>query len=295
MRAMLELDGVTKSFGRGEAVVTALDEVDLSVAEGELVLVTGPSGSGKTTLLQVAGALMRPSSGRVLIAGEDLHGLPERSLAHLRAARIGFVFQAFNLFANLSAEGNVSIQRSMVKRDARLGPDRGVALLNDLGLGERLKHRPAELSGGEQQRVALARALINNPPILLADEPTGNLDSRSGFEVIHRLEGLVRQQGKTILMVTHDFRFAKIADRVLWLEDGRFVAAPSQAEEVIDPVCGMAIRPDAAAATRELREETVYFCSEICVRQFDLDPDRFLQEKSESVGSEFSDLTRGGD
>jgi putative ABC transport system ATP-binding protein len=272
---ILELRTVTKVFGRDEAAVTALDGIDLAISEGEIIVVTGPSGSGKTTLLQVGGGLLSPTTGVVAIDGEPLEGMSSRRLARVRAERVGFVFQAFNLFSSLSAEANVRLPLSLLPAKAR-HPERVGALIRDLGLDGRRRHLPSQLSGGQQQRLAIARALVNDPALILADEPTGNLDSRSGFAVLHQLERLARDGGKALVVVTHDFRITQVADRVLWLEDGRWGPAPTEAEMAIDVVCGMSLPVDRAAAARTVEGRTLYFCSDICVEKFDRAPEGYL-------------------
>lgn len=220
--SLLELDGVTKVFGSGEVAVTAVDDVSFSVAAGEIVLIMGPSGSGKTTLLSIAGALMKPTSGHVLIAGQDITGMSERRLPQVRLGNIGFVFQAFNLLSSLTALENVVIALNLAGIRGRKARKRAREVLDELGLGDRLNHYPSQLSGGQQQRVAIARALANDPRIVLADEPTGNLDSKSGHDVMLLFCREIKCQGqKGVVIVSHDERIKDIADRILWLEDGR--------------------------------------------------------------------------
>ncbi|MFP5326367.1 MAG: ABC transporter ATP-binding protein, partial [Acidimicrobiia bacterium] len=227
--ALLLLEHVSRTFGQGESAVAAVDDVSLDVASGEIVLIMGPSGSGKTTLLAMCGALLRPTGGRIVLGGVDITALGERDLPELRLRRIGFVFQAGNLLANLTALENVRIVRDAAGVSRRDGDQRARALLNGLGLEARLAARPDQLSGGERQRVAVARALANDPPLLLTDEPTANLDSRAGSHLVHTMEHLARERGKTVVIVTHDHRIAGIADRVLWLEDGHLVDQPTDA------------------------------------------------------------------
>jgi putative ABC transport system ATP-binding protein len=225
---ILELKSVSKSYGSGHTRIEAVRDVNLAVKPGEIVLIMGPSGSGKTTMLSMAGGLLAPSQGEIFMAGQPLGALNSRGISQLRLRQVGFVFQAFNLLAGLSAQENVAVvmnlagrHDSSVERDSR-------ALLGRLGLEQRLGHVPADLSGGEKQRVALARALANDPPLILADEPTGNLDSKSGREVMDMLVGLAREENKAVVIVTHDPRIIDIADRVLWLEDGRLAPARPQ-------------------------------------------------------------------
>ncbi len=227
MNNVLELQNVTKVYGSGHTAVTAVRGVDLQVRSGEIVLIMGPSGSGKTTLLSIAGLLLRPTEGRVSVVGQEVNGLSQRQLAALRLRKLGFVFQAYNLLGALTARENVELVMNLAGTRGAAARRRAEELLNMLGLGHRLNHRPADLSGGEKQRVAIARALANDPPLILADEPTGNLDSKTGREVMELLCcGLGREQGRAIVIVTHDHRLKEIADRVLWLEDGRLSSAP---------------------------------------------------------------------
>jgi putative ABC transport system ATP-binding protein len=221
MSPLLSAEEVTKVFGSGRVTVCAVDEVTLSVQAGEVVLIMGPSGSGKTTLLSLLGGLLRPTEGSIAIDGLDIIGLRRSELTRVRRELIGFVFQSFNLLESLSALENVEIALNVagIKGVAARGRARG--LLVDAGLEGRLDFRASELSGGERQRVALARALANDPPVLLADEPTANLDSRHGHEVMTLLRDLTKRDNKAAVLVSHDPRLHEIADRVLWLEDGQ--------------------------------------------------------------------------
>jgi ABC-type lipoprotein export system ATPase subunit len=219
VETVIELRDVVKSYRKGSELVTAVDGIDLEVQEKGLVAIVGPSGSGKSTLLHMLGAMDRPTSGRVAVAGRTMNDLSERELTNFRRDTVGFVFQSFNLIPNLSALENVTLpmEFSGIAKDERVR--RAKSLLDRFGLGPRLNHRPKELSGGEMQRVAIARALANEPPLVLADEPTGNLDSRTG-QIIYQLLKEVSQD-RTVLVVTHDERLAQLADRVLHIRDGR--------------------------------------------------------------------------
>jgi putative ABC transport system ATP-binding protein len=220
---IVQITGLKKDLTTGQAVVHALRGVDLTVEEGEYLAVVGPSGSGKTTLLGLIGGLDAPTEGRVVVTGVDITGLGEDRLAEIRNAAVGFVFQFFNLIPTLTALENVELPVQFAAR-ARFDPSqRARELLEMVGLGDRLHHRPPELSGGEQQRTAIARALANDPPLLLADEPTGNLDSATGEEILRLLRRLCDESGQTVIMVTHDPRVAAYADRVAFLQDGRIV------------------------------------------------------------------------
>ncbi|MGH2925520.1 MAG: ABC transporter ATP-binding protein [Solirubrobacterales bacterium] len=216
----LETRGLTKSYGRGDTAVHALVEVSIRVERAEMVAIMGPSGSGKSTLLHLLGALDTPSSGEILLGGERYDGLGDGDLTRLRREKIGFVFQFFNLLPSLSAEENVLLPALIAGRRDEETRDRARALLGRVGLGERARHLPGEMSGGEQQRVSIARALLTEPEIVLADEPTGNLDSRSSQGVLDLLAELNRDEGQTVVIVTHDPAAAAIAGRVILLRDG---------------------------------------------------------------------------
>jgi putative ABC transport system ATP-binding protein len=222
--AAVETTDLKKVYGEGEHAVRALDGVTLRFPGGEFAAIMGPSGSGKSTLLHVLGALDRPTSGRVVVGGTDLAGLSDRKLTLLRRERMGFVFQFFNLIPTLSAEENVLLPALISGERAAKYAGRVDELLELVGLQHRRDHRPDELSGGEQQRVAIARALVRGPDIVLADEPTGNLDSRTGDGILALLRESAARYGQTIVMVTHDARAASNADRAVFLADGRVVA-----------------------------------------------------------------------
>ncbi|MEU5594197.1 ABC transporter ATP-binding protein [Streptomyces sp. NPDC020298] len=224
----IRLRAVSKQYGAGDGTVTALDEVTLGFPRGSFTAVMGPSGSGKSTLLQCAAGLDRPTSGSVRVGGTELTGLSERRLTLLRRDRIGFVFQAFNLLPALTAEQNVALPLRLAGR--RPSRARVREALDRVGLADRARHHPGELSGGQQQRVALARALITRPEVLFGDEPTGALDSRTGREVLRLLRDMVDQEGRTVVMVTHDPVAASRADRVVFLVDGRLTGELSGAD-----------------------------------------------------------------
>jgi len=222
-RIAVEAVGLSKVYGDGSTTVRALRDISLEFPGGEFAAIMGPSGSGKSTLLHILGALDKPSSGRVIVGGTDLWGLSDRKLTLLRRERMGFVFQFFNLIPTLSAEENILLPALIAGERAGRYSERLDELLDLVGLAERRTHKPDELSGGEQQRVAIARALVRNPDIILADEPTGNLDSKTGAGVLDLLKESAARYDQTILMVTHDPRAAATADRVVFLSDGRVV------------------------------------------------------------------------
>ena len=218
---MYELTDVHKTFRRGGATVHALDGVDLTIGSGEFLAVQGPTGQGKSTLLLLLGGLDRPTSGSVDFEGCDLAALSEAELAPLRASEFGFVFQTFNLIPTLTAQENVEAALVPGGIHGKERRDLALAGLDELGLGDRANHLPSELSGGQQQRVAIARALVKEPRVLLADEPTGNLDERTRDEIIALLEQLWQERGLTLVVVTHDSAVARRADRLAVIENGR--------------------------------------------------------------------------
>jgi putative ABC transport system ATP-binding protein len=223
--SLYELEGVGRRYGQGATEVRALEGMDLRIAPGEFVVVAGPSGSGKTTLLQLLGALDRPTDGVVRFEGRDLRGLGDGELARLRLSELGFVFQQFNLIPTLTARQNVEAALAPTGVDASARHLRAGELLEAVGLAARSEHLPSQLSGGEQQRVAIARALANDPRVLLADEPTGNLDTTTGREILALLRQLADGRGLTIVVVTHDPTIADDAPRVVHMRDGHPVPA----------------------------------------------------------------------
>ena len=223
--AVIEIDGVHKVYRTGEMEVRALNGVDLKIHDGDFVALMGPSGSGKSTLMNLLGCLDRPTSGRYLFTGKDVSNLTRNQLAEIRSKQLGFVFQGFNLLHRTSALDNVQLPLIYAKGiSARVRRARAVELLEMVGLADRIEHHPNQLSGGQQQRVAIARALVNDPAVLLADEPTGNLDSKTGLEILAQFQRLNAEQGKTIIMVTHDRDIANCCRRQIVMQDGVVVA-----------------------------------------------------------------------
>ena len=224
MNPIIEISDLVKEYEQGERPLRVLDDVDMVIERGEFMAIMGPSGSGKSTLLNLIGALDRPTSGKVVIDGVDIATLNDNELADLRNRKIGFVFQFFNLIPRMNALSNVELPLTIAgvgKKERRARADK---LLSMVGLGDRVEHKPSQLSGGEQQRVAIARALVNDPEVLLCDEITGNLDSKTGEEIMHLLRNLNQQQGKTFAIVTHDPVVAQSTDRIVQIRDGRIMA-----------------------------------------------------------------------
>lgn len=265
-------EALTKRYGSGATEIVAVRDISLSVAPGEIVLIMGPSGSGKTTLLLMLGALLRPTAGKLWVRHTLVSALPERKLPDVRLRQFGFVFQDFNLLSALSALENVAVVAELAGERGGQARKKAAGLLGELGLGERLHFLPEKLSGGERQRVAIARALIIDPAVVLADEPTANLDSKIGREIMRLLQGVARDQGRAVVIVSHDQRLKEIADRVLWLEDGQFKAMVTMA---VDPVCGMAVERE-GAPTAEEDGQAYFFCSRGC-------RDEFLAKRMEAV------------
>jgi len=222
MNVMIELSNITKTYRMGEVDITVLSNVSLSVRSGELIAIMGPSGSGKSTLMNIIGCLDRPTNGTYRFEDREISAMTDDELASIRNVKIGFVFQTFNLLPRFTALKNVEVPLVYSGVPARLRKERSIPLLQQVGLSDRMYHRPTELSGGQQQRVSIARALVNHPPLLLADEPTGNLDSRSGAEILNILTGL-NEQGVTIMIVTHDKDVAARCKRIINLKDGQII------------------------------------------------------------------------
>lgn len=219
--SLIEVKNLSKVYGSGEAEVTALKNIDLNIEQGEFVAIVGPSGSGKSTLLHLLGGVDKPSSGEVIIKGESIYKLKEKELAILRRRKLGFVFQFFNLIPVLTAEEN--IEMPVLLDNGKIDKNYMNELLKLLGLEERRNHHPSELSGGQQQRVSIGRALANKPSIILADEPTGNLDSKTEQEVLGLLKVTSKKFNQTIVMITHNEQIAQMADRIIRIEDGKIV------------------------------------------------------------------------
>ena len=266
---------LTKTYGHGTTQVDAVRHVDLDVHAGEVLLVMGPSGSGKTTLLLMLGALLRPTGGSITVIGRDgarvdIAAAPERNLPALRARTFGFIFQDYALLDALTATENVAVAANIAGTTGHAAATRAAGLLDRVGLTHRAAARPGQMSGGEQQRVAVARALANDPPVLLADEPTANLDASRGRDLARLLRTLADEDARSVVIVSHDDRLREVADRVLWLEDGTFRQVAALA---VDPVCRMQVEP--TGPYTDWRGRRFWFCSEACRRDFVTSPARF--------------------
>lgn len=281
----LQISHVSKRYGSGTTEVTAVHDVSLAVSAGEIVLIMGPSGSGKTTLLSMLGALLKPTQGTIQLNGTIISALAENRLPDIRLKQFGFIFQDFNLLSALTALENVAIVAELAGVKPNEARRKAASLLIELGLSERLNFLPEKLSGGEKQRVAVARALVNDPMLILADEPTANLDSKIGHEIMRLLRCIAKEQGRSIVIVSHDQRIKDIADRVLWLEDGEFkdtvltLAPRASAGVAIDPVCGMSVEPEKAIQI-EWKGQIYSFCARGCRNEFIEGPQKFNLEVS---------------
>jgi putative ABC transport system ATP-binding protein len=234
----LETENVTKTYQSESGVINAVDEVSLQVKRGEFVALVGPSGSGKTTMLSILAALLKPTSGKVILDGQDLAAMNEVERVSMRRNKIGFTFQANNLVPYLSAVENVELMLRLNGKLDKTGKLRSRELLARLGLAERLHNLPGQMSGGQQQRVAIARAMIHNPSLVLADEPTASLDTERAYQVVETFAGLIHEQNRAGIMVTHDLRMCEYVDRVLQMRDGKLVQVYSTRDEIMELVKG---------------------------------------------------------
>jgi putative ABC transport system ATP-binding protein len=284
----LQILHVTKRYGTGATEVIAVRDVSLSIKPGEIVLIMGPSGSGKTTLLSMLGALLKPTEGTIQLNGTTISALAESHLPEIRLKQFGFIFQDFNLLSALTALENVAIVAELAGIKSGEARRKAAALLTELGLRERLDFLPEKLSGGEKQRVAIARALVNDPSLILADEPTANLDSKIGHEIMRLLRHIAKEHpaksgagGRSVIIVSHDQRIKDIADRVLWLEDGEFketvttLAPHASAGVAVDPVCSMSVERE-KAFSMEWESQLYFFCARGCRDEFMSDPQKFM-------------------
>jgi putative ABC transport system ATP-binding protein len=219
-RNIVRVSRITKTFKLGKVLVEALKGIDLEIAAGDYISIMGPSGSGKSTLFNMIGGLDKPSAGKVFIDEVDIAQLDAYELAWLRCRKIGYIFQTFNIIPVMTALENVTLPMTFAGMNSDEAVEKGIGLLQLVGLGDRFEHKPSELSGGQQQRVAIARALANDPAIILADEPTGNLDLTTGEEIIALLKQMSQERGVTVISATHDFKMLNVSDQVIWIRDG---------------------------------------------------------------------------
>ncbi len=278
-QTLLKATNLTKSFGRGHTEVHAVNDVSLEIEQGELILIMGPSGSGKTTLLSMLGGLLRSTSGQIVIDDTNISTANESLLPDIRAHKIGFIFQAFNLLDALSVRENILFPAQLIPDKIKQANQRADQLIERLGLGKRRNALPATLSGGEKQRVAIARALINQPPLILADEPTGNLDSQSGQDVMMVLHDIARDENRSVILVTHDPRVEDIADRILWLEDGVIRDRKEDKHSWVQcPVCHMQVDEWTTPFTSAYQSKRYAFCSKRCFERFQASPHSYGAE-----------------
>ena len=229
----IQIENIRKVYREGSVEVVAVDDVTMAVERGEVAAIMGPSGSGKTTLLSIMGCILRPTRGTIRILDEDVTELRERELPRVRLENIGFIFQSFNLFPALTARENIEAALTLKGVRGSVGVREALRLLDIVALGRRADFLPRDLSGGEKQRVSIARALANRPPIILADEPTGNLDSKTGHEIMSLLRRLAHEDRTAVVVVTHDHRISDLADRIVTLEDGRIIRTADTASEAV--------------------------------------------------------------
>ena len=271
----IEIRNLVKIYGKGELAVTAVNNISLHVVKGETVLIMGPSGAGKTTFDQLLAGLLTPTSGKILVSDIDIESLTQGELAEFRLRHIGFVFQKPNLLSSLTALQNVEMVLNLAGNKGSVAQREAITLLEKLGLRSRLHYLPQKLSGGEQQRVAIARALANNPKLIIADEPTANLDSKNGKTIIELLNTLAKEKNTTIILVSHDQRIVSYADRILWLEDGILRAYEPQ-NSIIDPVCLINLGHAHKATTFVHKDRQYFFCSEECMNEFEKHPEHYM-------------------
>ena len=265
--SIIEVKNLNKTYGIGRTEVRAINDISFEAKEGDIILIMGPSGSGKTTLITIIGGLLKPTSGSVAVLGQNINLFSEKEITQFRLRSLGFIFQSFNLIASLSAQENTMLPllaRGVGKKEAKKAAK---DILERLELGSRLNNLPKNLSGGEKQRGSIARALINDPKIILADEPTANLDSKNGHKIMEILKNIAKNQQKTVIIVSHDMRIIDIADRTLWLEDGKI--KEGEMIIVIDPVCEMKLQKETAPYNLQIGENTYYFCGKKCKEAYE--------------------------
>lgn len=278
MEISIDAKNMSKVYGKGRTAVKAVNDVTLHIEKGEVVLIMGPSGSGKTTMLLILGGLLKPDRGSVMLDDKDITKLSERQLPSVRVENFGFVFQKPRLLSSLTALENVEAALNLAGEKGEDARSYAKELLEGLGLRKRLNHLPDELSGGEQQRVAIARALANDPAIILADEPTANLDSKTGRKIVKLLREIAKEEERSIVIASHDPRIKEFTDRILWLEDGKLSVKQSPGMAA-DPVCKMLVDKKTTEYTSTFKKQKFYFCSERCKLEFEENPESYLKQR----------------
>ena len=273
---IIKLRHLTKIFGKGDTSVKAVDNFSLHVLKGEVLVIMGPSGAGKTTLVQLIGGLLSPTFGEVLIQETPIFNLGKAELSKFRLNTFGFIFQKPNLLSSLNALQNVEIALNLKGIHGKKAANTARSILTAMGLGHRLNHKPNSLSGGEQQRIAIARALANDPSVLIADEPTANLDSKNGMSIVEILRNIATKNKKTVIIVTHDERIKAYADRILWLEDGHLSLRWIDKESRFDPVCLMRQPQQNSYIVSQFNGTDYTFCSTECRNDFETGPESYL-------------------
>ena len=274
---MIRLNNIHKTYVTGSNQLHVLKGIDLHIEQGEFVSIMGSSGSGKSTLLNILGLLDVHDEGSYFLAGRLIANMSETKAAQLRNEYLGFVFQSFNLISFKNAMENVALPLYYQKVSRKKRNIMAMEFLDKMGLKEWAEHMPNELSGGQKQRIAIARALISKPRVILADEPTGNLDSKSGHEVMMLFHNIAKEGGRTVVIVSHDERIKDIADQILWIEDGQIHDAPPEPEEMVkDPVCGMKVDAKYSPFKQILSGQTYTFCSEDCQAKFLAQPGKYI-------------------
>jgi putative ABC transport system ATP-binding protein len=271
----IDVRNIEKIFGMGDIAIKAVDNISLHLVNKEIVLIMGPSGSGKSTFVQLIAGLLSPTKGKVFYGDKDVTNFSQSKKAKFRIENMGFIFQSPNLISSLTALQNVELVLNLNGIKGKKANKKATEKLTELGMEKRLHHKPKSLSGGEQQRVSIARALANDPPVIIADEPTASLDSKNGLKVMEILHSIAKTKEKTVLIVTHDYRIRDYADRVFWLEDGKISLRYANGQ-FIDPVCFMNLDNAELVYNHTYEEKDYIFCSEDCLNEFNSNQSYYL-------------------
>ncbi|MHA2105718.1 MAG: ATP-binding cassette domain-containing protein [Candidatus Hodarchaeales archaeon] len=271
----IDVRNIEKIYGMGDIAIKAVDNISLHLVNKEIVLIMGPSGSGKSTFVQLIAGLLSPTKGKVFYGDKEITNFSLSKKAKFRIENMGFIFQSPNLISSLTAMQNVELVLNLNGIKGKKAKQIATEKLTELGMEKRLHHKPKSLSGGEQQRVSIARALANDPPVIIADEPTASLDSKNGLKVMEILQSIAKTKEKTVVIVTHDYRIREFADRVFWLEDGKINLRYAKGE-FIDPVCFMNLDIAEFVFNHTFEEKDYKFCSEDCLNEFNSDQDYYL-------------------